>query len=108
VTEFNGNLKTLGDFRTIDNMYTGRTEQIDVRSLFGIIHAIYVIRDNLFHGRKDPEDQAGRDFGLIKAAFPILPAFMTQYMLEKEYFTTVRHRFYIEELLNGYDVVSLP
>ncbi|MCL4518476.1 MAG: HEPN domain-containing protein, partial [Thaumarchaeota archaeon] len=70
--ELNKFLKSLKAFETVTNMKFNSVLHIRTDTLQHIVAAIYEIRCNLFHGRKDPEDRSGRDYGLIKAAFPIM------------------------------------
>ncbi len=69
-----------------------------------IFNVVYAVRNNLFHGAKDPSDVNSRDYKLVMYSFAILLSFLTRHLLKENLLRSGR-AFLIGELLHGYDIL---
>ncbi|MFA4855332.1 MAG: hypothetical protein WC634_01935 [archaeon] len=77
------------NMRNVKNLRAVREEEVRVISedkFSELIKVIYDIRNNLFHGRKNPEDiydVENNDYTLIKLAYKLLLPIVTKYLENK-------------------------
>jgi len=70
-----------------------------------VFSVIYAVRNNLFHGAKDPSDVNSRDYLLVRYSFAVLLSFLTRHLLKERMLKSER-QFLLEELLDGYDILT--
>ena len=70
-----------------------------------IFDVIYAVRNNLFHGGKDPSNVNSRDYKLVKYSYSILLSFVTRHLL-KERFLVSERPYLIGDILDGYDILT--
>ena len=82
---FNIYLKELKKLCPVENSKTKEQISITEDSLKEVINVIYLVRNNLFHGRKKPDDIDSRDFKLINASYRLLLQLMLQHLINQNF-----------------------
>ena len=102
--EFREHLTKLKTLLPVKNMKNNKLINLSSEDFKSLISVIYQIRNNLFHGRKRPDDTDTDDYELIRLAYFLLAPLIIEYVRDNDLIATYVHpEFEIKGLENGID-----